>query len=93
MTTNDNSHVYPLTRIRLTSATTTRILRTFLILGIIITIVLSSFSSFLTSPVDGSTGQEDTDGDGLLNTWEIKGIDVNNDGTYRFHITSSKSTP
>lgn len=86
MTTNDNSHVYPLTRIRLTSATTTRILRTFLILGIVITIVLSSFSSFLTSPVDGSTGQEDTDGDGLLNTWEINGIDVNNDGTIDFTL-------
>jgi hypothetical protein len=42
-----------------------------------------SASSYLIGSVNGQV-QADTDGDGLLDTWETNGIDVNNDGIIDF---------
>jgi hypothetical protein len=59
----------------------TTILTTLLISGTAVT----AASSYLTGTVYGQLPpQGDADGDGLLNTWEINGIDVNNDGTIDF---------
>jgi hypothetical protein len=59
----------------------TVILTTLLISGTVVT----AASSYLTGTAYGQLPpQGDADGDGLLNTWEENGIDVNNDGMIDF---------
>jgi hypothetical protein len=68
----------PRKKIKSTSLMTT-LLMTFLILAS----ATVSASSYLIGSVNGQVGA-DTDGDGLLDTWEKNGIDANNDGIIDF---------
>lgn len=63
---------------------TTAVLTMLLISG---TIVTAASSLYLTNSVYGQLPPlGDADGDGLLNTWEVNGIDVNNDGVIDFRL-------
>jgi hypothetical protein len=67
----------------------TAVLTTLLVSGAAIT---AASSSNLTGSVYGQLPpQGDADGDGLLNTWEENGIDVNNDGTIDFVLPQANS--
>ena len=61
----------------------TSLMATLLVTLLILASATMSASSYLIGSVNGQV-QADTDGDGLLDTWEINGIDENNDGIIDF---------
>jgi hypothetical protein len=63
----------------------TSLMATLLATLLILASATVSASSYLIGSVNGQA-QADTDGDGLLDTWETNGIDVNNDGVIDFRL-------
>jgi hypothetical protein len=61
----------------------TSLMATLLATLLILASATMSASSYLIGSVNGQV-QADSDGDGLLDTWEINGIDANNDGIIDF---------
>jgi hypothetical protein len=63
----------------------TSLMATLLATLLILASATVSASSYLIGSANGQA-QVDTDGDGLLDTWETNGIDVNNDGVIDFRL-------